>query len=445
MSKSKKKIKFASKKKKPSPSSHRKHSLGKTRAKKNALSKSRAVLQRSPKKRGIALIRVVGIGGAGGKIVTRMTEGDPLRGVEFIAVNTDAQDLDYSSAHKKIYIGKALTRGLGAGMNPEIGKQAAEENRSEIGEIVEGTDILFIVAGMGGGTGTGAAPIIADIAREKGILTIGIVTKPFTFEGPQRSSIAHDGLIKLREKVDALVVVPNDKILGIMGKETSVVRAFGYVDDVLRNAVRAISELINVPGLINVDFADIKAILQDAGTTLIGIGLATGQERSVRAVQDALTSPLLDISIDGAKRVLFSIGGSRDLKMTEVNDIAKIVSGNLDANARVIFGAYYDKSLKDKHVKVTVIASGFNNLFSQSFKPSGLFSLSGEKESSRKEEILNENPSKDSSDEKLTELFKGKKERRAEKGTSVLLEGKGKQTESQDLWDIPAFLRKKRK
>jgi len=210
-------------------------------------------------------IKVVGIGGAGGNIVNRMMEGDRIRGVEFIAINTDAQDLDCVSAHKKVYIGRALTRGLGAGMNPEIGRQAVEENRSEIGEILKDADIIFLTAGFGGGTGTGGLPIIADIAREKGILTIAIVTKPFTFEGGQRMNIAQEGLANLKDKVDALVIVPNDRIFSLIDKETPILKAFGYVDDILKNGVKAIADLINMPGIINVDFADIKTIIEDAG------------------------------------------------------------------------------------------------------------------------------------------------------------------------------------
>ncbi len=319
----------------------------------------------SPKSdRGLTKIIVVGAGGGGSNAVTRMMAGDRPRGVEFIAVNTDAQDLDYASAHKKLYIGRALTRGLGAGMNPEIGKQAAEENRSEIGEAIEGADVVFITAGFGGGTGTGAAPVIAEIAKEKGILTIAVVTKPFAFEGAQRMTIAQEGLGRLKEKVDALVVIPNDRIFTIIDKDTSVMKAFAFIDEILKQGVQAIAELVNTPGIVNVDFADIKTILRESGQTLIGIGTAKGEDRSVKAVQNAVNSPLLEVSMEGAKGVLFSIAGGRDLKMSEINDIAKAISGNLDANAKVIFGAYYDRSLKDKAVKVTVIATGFNGMFS---------------------------------------------------------------------------------
>lgn len=378
---------------------------------------------------GITKIKVIGVGGGGGNAVTRMMADDKrVRGVEFIAVNTDAQDLDYTVAHKKVYIGKALTHGLGAGMNPEIGKQAAEEARSELGEILDGADIVFITAGFGGGTGTGASPIIAEIAKERGILTIGVVTKPFAFEGVQRMSIAQDGLARLKEKVDSLVVIPNDKIFSLIDKETTAMRAFGYIDDVLRNAVKSIAELINTPGLINVDFSDIETTLRDAGTTLIGIGLASGQDRAVKAATAAIHSPLLEISAEGAKGILFSIAGSRDLKMSEINDIARTIAENLDANARVIFGAYHDKSLKDKSVKVMVIATGFNGVFSGTrMTIPSLF--------------VTEPPVK-----KEASLLSGSEKQKAVDVEVSEKEKPTKQTPvNHDMWEIPSFLRKKKK
>jgi len=372
-------------------------------------------------------IKVVGIGGAGGNIVNRMMEGDRIRGVEFIAINTDAQDLDCVSAHKKVYIGRALTRGLGAGMNPEIGRQAVEENRSEIGEILKDADIIFLTAGFGGGTGTGGLPIIADIAREKGILTIAIVTKPFTFEGGQRMNIAQEGLANLKDKVDALVIVPNDRIFSLIDKETPILKAFGYVDDILKNGVKAIADLINMPGIINVDFADIKTIIEDAGPALIGMGLASGQERGIKAVSLAINSPLLEISIDGAKGVLFSIAGGRDLKMSEVHDIAKAISANLDSNSRVIFGAYHDHSLRDKQIKVTVIATGFNGIFSQRFNMPTLFM--------EKQTLEGEIPVPEES---------GKKEKKSEAVEEKEIKAPS-QLETPEPWEIPAFLRRKKR
>ncbi len=387
----------------------------------------------SPLASGVTKIKVVGVGGGGGNAVSRMmSDPERIRGVEFIAVNTDAQDLDYAHAHKKIYIGKALTHGLGAGMNPEIGKQAAEENRSEIGEMLDDADIVFVTAGFGGGTGTGAAPIIAEIAREKGILTIAIITKPFSFEGAQRMNIAQDGLARLREKVDALVVIPNDRIFNLIDKETPASKAFGYIDEVLRNGVKSIAELINMPGIINVDFADIEATLKDAGATMIGIGMGTGQERSTKAALDALNSPLLEISVDGAKGALFSIAGGKDLRMSEINDIAKTISSNLDANARVIFGAYYDRSLKDKTIKVTVIATGFNGVFSSGrMNTPSLFIT---QEASLKKDTLPDIREKQGVQVSETQKSYQEKEKSSKK-----------QSEDKDSWDIPAFLRKKRK
>lgn len=388
---------------------------------------------KSPKKQRnvTAKIKVVGIGGGGGNIVSRMMEGDRMRGVEFIAINTDAQDLDRVIAHRKIYIGRALTRGLGAGMNPEIGKQAAEENRSEIGEALEGADVVFITVGMGGGTGTLGSSVVAEVLKEKGILTIAMATKPFSFEGSQRMTIAQDGLHRLKDKVDSLIVIPNDRIFSLIDKDTPLLRAFGYIDDVLKQAVGAIAELVNVPGIINVDFADIKAILKDAGTALIGIGSSSGQDRSVKAVNMAIHSPLLETSIDGAKGVLFSVAGGRDMKMSEVNDIAKAITTNLDPSAKVIFGAYHDRSLKDKNIKVTVIATGFNGVISQQRMNTPTLFFSEEPKTVILEELHGK--------EKTHTLLKATeiKEREKEKKSSMESE--------QEPWEIPTFLRKKKK
>mgnify|MGYP001592175016 FL=1 len=377
---------------------------------------------RAPKIRsGMASIKVVGVGGGGGNAVTRMMEDGRIKGVEFIAINTDAQDLNYATAHKKLYIGKALTRGLGAGMNPEIGKQAAEENRSEISEALEGADIVFITAGFGGGTGSGASPVIAEAAREKGILTVAIVTKPFSFEGAERSKIAQEALGRIKDKVDALVIIPNDRVFSLISKDTSVSKAFGFVDDVLKQGVQAIAELINFPGIINVDFSDIRAIIKDAGTTHIGIGIASGGDRSIKAVNSAINSPLLEYAIDGAKRVLFSVAGGRDLKMSEVNDVAKAISANLDSNAKVIFGAYYDRQLKDKSLKVTLIASGFNGIFNNGRLSNTLF--------------VETEPANEEIEIKLS----------GDTPTKSLREEKSKKgvPQKSDSWEIPAFLRKK--
>lgn len=402
--------------------------------------KSKSVFAKLSNIEGITRIKVIGIGGCGGNIVTRMMMGERPKGVEFVAINTDKQDLDYTLAHKKLYIGKALTKGLGAGMNPDVGKQAAEENRSEIGEILENTDIVFLAAGMGGGTGTGATPVVAEIAKEKGILTLAFVTKPFTFEGTQRMNIAQEGIARLKDKVDSLVIIPNDRIFTIIEKETPLSKAFAYVDDVLRQAVWAIAELINVPGIINVDFADLKSILKESGTTLVGVGVASGQDRAMKAVQAALTSPLLDVTIDGAKGVLFSVAGTKDLKMSEINDIAKAISANLDPSAKVIFGAFYDRSLKDKALKVTVIATGFNGMFSERKAIPDLFTSFSKEEKNissltSKKSLFGENKEED----------KDKEEQMLEENIDVFKEKMPESLKEEEPWEIPAFLRRKRK
>jgi cell division protein FtsZ len=306
-----------------------------------------------------ANVKVIGIGGGGGNAVARMAK-DFTRGVDFIAINTDHQDLDECEVRTKLYIGKSLTRGLGTGMNPDLGRQAAEENRSEISEAVKGADLVFIAAGLGGGTGTGASPIVAEAAKQAGALTIAVVTKPFTFEGTQRQRLAEEGLAKLKDKVDAIIVVPNDRIFTVISKDTPIIKAFEAIDEILRNALKGLVEIIAMPGIINVDFADVKNIMQDAGIAIVGVGMGSGPDRAVKAVQAALHSPLLETSPEGAKAVLLGITGSRDLKMTEVNDAAKIVAQTADPGARIIFGAYYDRNLKPGQLKVTVVAAGFN-------------------------------------------------------------------------------------
>lgn len=305
-----------------------------------------------------ARIKVVGVGGSGSNTVDHMMRSK-VKGVEFIAVNTDAQDLHHSLAPKKIHIGKNLTRGLGAGMNPEIGKQAAEETKEEIQEAIKGADMVFVAGGFGGGTATGAAPIIAKTAREIGALTVSVITKPFLFEGAQRSKIAEDGLSELRDAVDAMIVIPNDRLLGVIQKETSFISAFAMCDEILRQAVEGISDLITLPGIINVDFADVKAVMKDAGSALMGIGTAQGEKRAEEAAKTAINSPLLDISIDGAKGILFAIAGGQDMAMTEIQEAAKIITDSVDEYAKIIFGAFHDERLKKNEIKVTVVASGF--------------------------------------------------------------------------------------
>ena len=305
-----------------------------------------------------ARIRVIGVGGSGCNAINHMISSN-VKGVEFIAINTDAQDLHHSQAKKKVHVGKNLTRGLGAGGNPDFGKRAAEETQEEVLETLRDSDMVFIAGGMGGGTGTGAAPVIAKLAKEAGALTVGIVTKPFSFEGQQRMRAAEEGIAALKEEVDAIIIIPNDRLLAIVDRDTSVMNAFALCDDVLRQAVEGISDLITTPGIVNVDFADIKAVMQSAGSALMGIGLASGEKRAEEAAQKAINSPLLEVSISGARGVLFAIAGGEDLGMLEIQDAARIITESIDPNARVIFGAFRDEKLKKDEVKVTVIATGF--------------------------------------------------------------------------------------
>ena len=304
-----------------------------------------------------AKIKVIGVGGSGGAAIDRMIVSK-IRGVEFIAINTDAQALHHSKSPHKLHIGKTTTRGLGAGMDPEIGRKAAEENQDDIHEALKGSDMVFITCGLGGGTGTGAAPLIADIAKDVGALTVAVVTKPFSFEGAQRKSIADNGLSELTDKVDTIITIPNDRILQIIDKKTSLLDAFSTVDEVLRQGVQGISDLITVPGLINVDFADVRSIMESAGSALMGIGQGSGENRAVDAAKAAIDSPLLELSIEGAKGILFTVAGGPNLGMYEVNEAARIITSSADPNARVIFGAVIDENLKDQ-VKITVIATGF--------------------------------------------------------------------------------------
>ncbi len=304
-----------------------------------------------------ASIKVVGIGGGGSNAVNRMIAAG-LRGVDFIAVNTDAQALYLSNAGTKLQIGEKLTKGLGAGANPEIGRQAAEESREDIENALKGADMIFLTAGMGGGTGTGAAPIIAEVARELGALTVGVVTRPFSFEGRKRQRQAAEGIACLKEKVDTLIVIPNDRLLQVVEKRTPILEAFRIADDVLRQGVQGISDLIAVPGLINLDFADVRTIMSETGPALMGVGQATGENRAVDAARAATSSPLLESSIEGAQGVLINITGGADLGLFEVNEAAEIIAGYADPDAHIIFGAVIDESFTDQ-VRVTVIATGF--------------------------------------------------------------------------------------
>jgi cell division protein FtsZ len=282
-----------------------------------------------------------------------------VKGVEFIAINSDAQDLHNSLAKKKIHIGKNLTRGLGAGGNPDMGRRAAEETREEINNSIKGSDMIFITGGMGGGTGTGCAPVVAKIARESGALTVGVVTKPFLFEGQQRMRMALQGIEELKKEVDALIIIPNDRLLAIVDKDTTVGSAFQQCDNILKQAVEGISDLITMPGIINVDFADIRSVMENAGSALMGVGVSSGEKRAEEAARLAINSPLLEVSITGAKGVLFAIAGGDDLGMLEIQEAARVITESIDPNARVIFGAIKDEKLKKNELKVTVIATGF--------------------------------------------------------------------------------------
>lgn len=307
-----------------------------------------------------ARIKVVGVGGGGNKAIQRMMHSK-IYGVEFVAVNLDAQDLNTANAPVKILIGKNLTRGLGAGMNPEIGRQAASENRDEIQDALKGSDMVFVTMGLGGGTGSGAGPVIASIARDSGALTVGVVTKPFSFEGAARSRIAEEAWQTLKDNVDSLITIPNDRLLSIIDRKTPLLEAFAKVDDVLRQGVQGISDLITIPGLVNVDFADVKAVMANSGSALMGIGSATGDDRAIEAAKMAISSPLLEVAIDGARGVLFNVSGGADMAMAEINEAAKIITDKIDPNAKVIFGAVQDDKLKKGELKITVIATGFNN------------------------------------------------------------------------------------
>ncbi len=384
-----------------------------------------------------AKIKVVGIGGSGGSAVNRMVKSK-IRGVEFLAVNTDVQALHYSQAPIKLHIGKTVTRGLGAGMNPELGKKAAEEAQNDIREALKDADMVFITCGLGGGTGTGAGPIIADIARDMGALTVAVVTKPFTFEGAQRKAIAERGLDELGDRVDTIIVIPNDRILQVIDKKTSLLDAFGAVDEVLRQGVQGISELITIPGLINVDFADVKTIMQNQGSALMGIGQAEGENRAIEAAKAAIASPLLELSIDGAKGILFTVTGGANLGMHEVNEAAKVITESADPEARIIFGAVINEDLKDQ-VRITVIATGFN----------------GAKEVSSK---LEEMPAPSQPFYKPTEFIKSKEEPEEEEKDSLskiktslkktiekevpAQKSEAEKADEEDL-EIPAFIRKK--
>ncbi len=376
-----------------------------------------------------AKIKVIGVGGSGKNAVNHMVNSK-VKGVEFIAVNTDAQDLHHSEAKKKIHIGKNLTRGLGTGMDPELGRKAAEETKEEIQESIKGADMVFIACGLGGGSGTGASPIIARTSKELGALTVGVVTKPFSFEGNQRMRIAETGLEELRQSVDALIVIPNDRLLATIDKETSATNAFAMCDDILKQAVEGISDLITMPGIINIDFADIRAIMEGAGGALMGIGRASGEKRAEEAAKLAINSPLLEVSINGAKGVLFSIAGGDDLTMFEIHDAAKFITESVDPNAKIIFGTVRDEKLKKGEIKITVIASGFPESYMKSNK---LFeNKTAEEAEESRGKIFNSVFGKEKEEDKKKE----RKEEEEDKKQNII-------DEDDDEWGaVPAFLRR---
>lgn len=377
-----------------------------------------------------AKIKVAGIGGSGGAAIDRMISSK-IRGVDFIAINTDAQALHHSKAPHKLHVGKMTTRGLGAGMDVELGRKAVEENQDEIHDTFKGSDMVFITCGLGGGTGTGASPLIADVARDVGALTVAVVTKPFAFEGAQRKSIAEGGLGELTDKVDTIIVIPNDRILQIIDKKTSLLDAFATVDEVLRQGVQGISDLITVPGLVNVDFADVKSIMENAGSALMGIGQGAGENRAIDAAKAAIDSPLLELSIEGAKGILFTVTGGPDLGMYEVNEAARIITSSADPNARVIFGTVIDESMEDQ-VKITVIATGFGGKPKtiKKIKPLGY------------DRIEREEPRETFTAARIKPVEPAKEPSHSSRPTPVKNEEPAKTKEEEDL-EVPAFIRKK--
>lgn len=403
--------------------------------------------QIQPDVEAFARIRVVGVGGSGKNAINHMVNSK-VKGVEFVVVNTDAQDLHNSAAKKKIHIGKNLTRGLGTGMNPDKGRRAAEETKEEIQEAIKGSDMVFITCGMGGGTGTGAAPVVAKTARELGALTVGVVTKPFSFEGQQRMRLAEQGLEELKKEVDALIVIPNDRLLATVEKDTSVKNAFAMCDEVLRQAVEGISDLITTPGIINVDFADIRAVMENAGSALMGVGSAAGEKRAEEAAKAAISSPLLDISVNGAKGVLFSVAGGDDLGMVEIQEAAKIITESIDQNAKVIFGTTRDERLRKGEIRVTVIATGFPDGVVNKAAGGSLFQFGTRAEESVTEENANmiHNSIQSTIDEQKRSSTKkqtGEKVEEAEEKEDSAPKTAQPEDDDDD-WSVPSFLRRSR-
>lgn len=404
-----------------------------------------------------ARIRVVGVGGSGKNAVNHMIESK-VRGVEFIAVNSDAQDLHRSLAKKKIHIGKNLTRGLGTGMNPELGRRAAEETRQEIQEALQGSDMVFITCGMGGGTGTGASAVVAKIAKEVGALVIGVVTRPFSFEGAQRKELAERGLSELKKEVDAFIVIPNDKLLSVVEAQTTAKSAFAMCDEILRQAVEGVSDIITTPGEINTDFNDIKAIMEGAGPALMGIGIAEGDDRAKEAAKRAVNSPLLDVSISGAKGILFVVAGADDLGIMEVQEAAKVINETVDKNAKIIFGMMKDDKLKKGQIRIIVIATGFPEGATHVTPEHSLFSMAPERREEERGRIYHEVFKREEKKEKPKDKEREKEEETivapfpVEKEEPVVTampqkrDGITPAPEDDEAWGaIPAFLRRHKK
>lgn len=365
-----------------------------------------------PQTASFAKIRVIGVGGGGGNAVNSMVELGSIKGVDFISINTDAQALLASKATTKIQVGENLTKGLGSGGNPQIGEHAAEESRDKIKDLLEGSDMVFLTCGMGGGTGTGATPIVAEVAKEVGALTVGVVTKPFMFEGTRRMVQAEEGIEKLKGKVDTLIVIPNQRILDVVDKKLSLIEAFRVADSVLNHGVQGISDLITVSGLINVDFADVKSIMSDAGSALMGIGVGVGENRAQLAAKQATNSPLLEVSMEGARGVLFNITGGLDLSMSEVDEASRIIAKAADPDANIIFGATIDESIHDQ-IKITVIATGFDDSRRRL-------------QQMVSNEMENNQQSDNNMQQNVPQMF-----------------GNQQTEEEEDVFDIPAFLRQK--
>lgn len=396
----------------------------------------------NPEIESFARIKVVGVGGSGTNAVNHMVESK-VQGVEFIVMNTDAQHLHHSPANKKLHIGKNLTRGLGTGMDPDLGRRAAEESLEDIQALVKGADMVFISCGMGGGTGTGAAPVVAKVAKELGALTIGVVTRPFYFEAKQRKTIADKGVEELKKEVDAIISIPNDRLLNMISKDTTLTSAFSICDDVLKQAVEGISNTITMPGQINADFADIKTIMQNSGSTLMGVGVAMGENRSTEAAKMAISSPLLDVSINGAKGILFTVAGGDDVTLFELQEAAKVITESIDPEAKVIFGTIHDDKMKKSEIKITVIACGFPSETSKKSRDDFKINFSTDTVPSP---VTEANDSKkevaDNNETRKTESLNSKAEKKEVEPILSIKDKKDDNLEDDDWSSIPAFLRR---